>query len=258
VDDSISIAILSALVFLGGLGFHITAEILRKKRWSALRPNVRIIILAAIELNLFGFLAIWALEAGNPRSLSALEWTDQARAAWMQAVALRTAGFTTFDTTLMHDSTALLSMILMFIGGSMSTAGGIKLGTFVVIIAAVTAYMTQRRDVTLMKRSIPADTVQKALAVVVVTVTIATTGLMLLTLLEDFSFLSLMVEVIAALSTADLSLDLTQDLSPASQCVLMVLMFVGRIGPLTLVYGLSARSRNRSRIHYPEMEFQVG
>jgi len=257
VDDSFTIVILSAVVILGGTGFPVIVEVLRKKRWRSLRPYARLMILSALLLNLIGFAGFWLLEARNPGTLGMLEWADQARAAWMQSVSMRTAGFTTFDMEAIQDSTALMAMVLMFIGGgSMSTAGGIKLGTFVVIMAAVYAYVTQRKEVVLMQRTIPPDAIQKSLAVAVVTILTAVLALLLLTIFEDMPFVSLMVEVIAALSTTGMTQGLTAQLSVPSQCVLLVLMFMGRVGPLTLVYSLATRTR--SRVRYPEMEFQVG
>lgn len=255
--DPITIAVLSTGVILGGIGFPIMANVIRKRRWSALSPYTRLIILSAILMNLVGFAGIWLLEAGNPRTLGALSWTDQALAAWMQSVSLRTAGFVLIDIAAIDDSTALLSALFMFIGGgSMSTAGGIKLGTFIVIIAAVFAYVSQRKEVVLMKRSVSPEVVQKALAVVVVTVFTLALALLLLTIFEDIDFVSLMFEAMGALSTTGLSQGVTAELSTPSQCVLLVLMFMGRVGPLTLVYSLATRTR--SRIRYPEMEFQVG
>ncbi len=255
--DGITIAILSTVVVLGGLGFPVIVEVVRKKRWPTLTPYARLIILSVIAINLIAFAGIWLLEAHNPRTLGALPWADQARAAWMQAISLRTAGFATINIEAMDDSTTLLATVLMFIGGgSMSTAGGIKLGTFVVIMATVFAYVTQRKEVTVMKRTLSPDTIQKALAVVVVTVLVAVFALLLLTIFENVAFISLMVEVIAALSTTGITQALTPQLSTPSHCVLLVLMFIGRVGPLTLVYSLATRSRNRVR--YPEMEFQVG
>lgn len=257
--DGLTIAILSATVILGGLGFPVIVDALRKKRWTTLPPYARLMILTALGLNLLGFVTIWALEARNPLTLGSLTWANQARAAWMQSVALRTAGFTTFNVELMDDSTTLLSAVLMFIGGgSMSTAGGIKLGTFVVIMAAVFAYLTQRKEVVVMQRSISADSIQKALAVAVVSLLTACLGLFLLTVFEDIPFANLFLEVIAALSTTGLSHGITVELSRPSQCVLLVLMFMGRVGPLTLVYSLAVRSRSRNRVRYPEMEFMVG
>lgn len=259
VSDTATIGILSIVVILGGLGFPVVVDVIRKRRWSGLQPYVRLMIISGLTLHIAAFLAFWLLEAHNPRTLGALAWADQARAAWMQSVSMRTAGFSTFDMSAIDDSTALLAAVLMFIGGgSMSTAGGIKLGTFVVIMAAVFAFVTQRREVVLMHRTLAPEMVQKSLAVVVVTVLTAVFALLLLTVLEDVAFISLLLEVMAALSTAGLSQALTHQLSTASQCVLLVLMFMGRVGPLTLVYSLATRNRARTRIRYPEMEFQVG
>lgn len=257
--DGITIAIVSSTIILGGLGFPVIVDVLRKKRWQSVQPYARLMILSALLLNVLGFILIWAMEARNPATLGALDWASQARAAWMQSVALRTAGFTTFDMGAMHDSTALFAAVLMFIGGgSMSTAGGIKLGTFVVIMAAVFAYLTQRKEVVIMRRSLSPESIQKALAVVVITILTAILALFLLTLFEDKPFISLFLEVIGALSTAGLGHGVTVELSRPSQCVLLVLMFMGRVGPLTLVYSLAIRNRGSSRVRYPEMEFQVG
>lgn len=259
IGDGVTIAILSSTVILGGLGFPVIVDVLRKKRWPAIQPYARLMIISAMLLNVLGFVLIWAMEARNPATLGMLDWASQARAAWMQSVSLRTAGFTAFDVTAMHDSTTLFATVLMFIGGgTMSTAGGIKLGTFVVILAAVFAYLTQRKEVVIMHRSLSPESIQKALAVVVITLLTAVFALFLLTLFEDRPFISLYLEVIGALSTAGISKGLTAELSRPSQCILLILMFMGRVGPLTLVYSLAIRSRRSGRVRYPEMEFQVG
>jgi len=259
VSDTPTIAVLSAVVILGGIGFPIIVEVMQKQRWHTLQPYVRLMIVSALVLNLAGFAGFWLLEAHNPKTLGGLGWADQARAAWMQSVSMRTAGFAAFDLSAIDDSTALMAAVLMFIGGgSMSTAGGIKLGTFVVIMAAVFAYVAQRKEIVLMHRTLAPEMVQKSLAVVVVTVLTAVLGLMLLTIFEDITFISLLLEVIAALSTTGISQALTPQLSTPSHCVLLVLMFMGRIGPLTLVYSLAIRNRSHSRVRHPEMEFQVG
>jgi Trk-type K+ transport systems, membrane components len=255
--DPVTIAVLSLGVIIGGIGFPILAEILRKRRWSTLSIYVRAMLWGTLILNLVGFGGIWALEYSNPLTLGQLGVGSQALAAWMQSVSLRTAGFVLFDMSVIDDSTALLSAILMFIGGgTMSTAGGIKLGTFIVILAAVYSYLVEHKEVVIMKRSVSPDVVQKALAVVVVTVLTIVLALLLLTIFEDMSFITLLFEVMGALSTTGLSEGITGELSTPSQCVLIALMFMGRVGPLTLVYSLATRAR--SRIRYPEMEFQVG
>ncbi|WP_353172710.1 TrkH family potassium uptake protein [Paracandidimonas soli] len=248
---------ISSLIILGGIGFTVLSEVWQKRRWSHFSVYTRVIIIATLCLNLFGFIMIFLLESGNPGTLGPMSWDMRLLNAWMQAITTRTAGFNSVDTTQLTDSTALLMMALMFIGGgSLSTASGIKVGTFIVLLAAVRSYLLHREEIVLMKRSISPEVVQKSLALLLVTTFSAFMGIFLMTLLEDAPFLDLAFEVISALSTTGLSRDLTMNLSQPSQFLLTVLMFVGRIGPLTLIYSLA--TQRRSRVRYPESHFQVG
>ncbi len=257
VADPVTILMVSSLIILGGIGFPVLGDIVKKKRWTRLLPYTKVILLGTLTLNLTGFVSIWLLEFNNPATLGALSVPGQALAAWMQSVTARTAGFTTIDITQLHDTSTLLIIMLMFIGGgSLSTASGIKIGTFIVLLAAVYSYIFHKKEVVLLKRSISPDTVQKSLALVLVTTALAFCSVLLMTIFEDVSFISILFEVVSALSTTGLSRDLTPHLSLPSQVLLTVLMFVGRLGPLTLVYSLA--TRKRSRVRYPETEFQVG
>ncbi len=257
VDDAVTVLMISSLIILGGIGFPVLGDIANKRRWLTLLPYTKVIILGTLILNLVGFVSIWLLEAGNPATLGALSAPGQALAAWMQSVTARTAGFTTIDITQLRDTSTLLIIMLMFIGGgSLSTASGIKIGTFIVLLAAVYSYIFHKKEVVLLKRSISPDTVQKSLALVLVTSAMAFGGVLLMTIFEDAPFINILFEVVSALSTTGLSRDLTHHLSQPSQALLIVLMFVGRLGPLTLVYSLA--TRKRSKIRYPETEFQVG
>ncbi len=257
VDDAVTVLAVSSLIILGGIGFPVLGDIANKRRWLTLLPYTKVIVLGTLILNLVGFVSIWLLEADNPATLGALSVPGQALAAWMQSVTARTAGFTTIDITQLRDTSTLLIIMLMFIGGgSLSTASGIKIGTFIVLLAAVYSYIFHKKEVVLLKRSISPDTVQKSLALVLVTSAMAFGSVLLMTILEDIPFINILFEVVSALSTTGLSRDLTHHLSLPSQALLTVLMFVGRLGPLTLVYSLA--TRKRSRIRYPETEFQVG
>lgn len=255
--DAIIILVITSVIILGGIGFSVLHDTLQKRQWQRLSPYTRVIILATLALNLFGFIIIWTLESSNPATLGTMSVSDQALAAWMQSVTARTAGFTSIDITQLHDSTTLILIMLMFIGGgSLSTASGIKVGTFVVLLAAMWSFIRQRRDVQLMKRRIAPETVQKALALVMVTTLFAFGAVFLLTLFEQRPFIDLLFETISALSTTGMSRNLTPELSTASKIVLIVVMFAGRIGPLTLVYSLA--TRQHSRVRYPAAEFPVG
>jgi trk system potassium uptake protein TrkH len=145
----------------------------------------------------------------------------------------------------------------MFIGGgSLSLASGIKIGTFIVLMAAARAYIFQHTQPTLLNRAISEDTVQKSLALLLVTSLLIFFATLLMTLFESAPFISILFEVVSAISTTGLSRDLTPTLSPASQILVILLMFVGRLGPLALIYSLSAQ--RRGHIRYPETTFQVG
>src|SRR5690606_14808181 len=131
----------------------------------------------------------------------------------------------------------------------LSTASGIKIGTAVVLFAAAYSYIRQRSDIVVLKRTISADTVQKALAILLLASGLIFIGVFLLSLFEKRPLLDLAFEVVSAFTTTGLTRELTSELSTASQTLLVALMFIGRLGPLTLVYNLS--TQRRSRIRYP-------
>ena len=257
-EDAVVLLSISGLIILGGIGFSVLNDVWRKKRhWSHLAPYTRVILLGTLILNLTGFALLWLLEHNNSDTLGALPMHRQALAAWLQSVTSRTAGFTSIDITQLRDSSTIVVMVLMFIGGgSLSTASGIKIGTFIILLAVVRSYLSQSRDVVLMKRSIEPETIQKSLALVFVTMVFGLAGIFLLTVFEDRPFLDLLFEVISALSTTGMSRDLTPVLSLPSQAILITMMFAGRLGPLTLVYTLA--TRQHSRVRYPVAQFPVG
>jgi len=257
VSDPVVILTTTLLIILGGLGFTVLNDAASGRSWARLMPYTRLILTATLVLNLLGFGVIWALEWNNPQTLGPLTLKGQMLAAWLQSVAARTAGFSSIDVAHITDGSALVTIMLMFIGGgSLSTASGIKLGTFVVLLAAARSYITQRNEVVLMNRAIPQDTVQKSLALLLVTLGLALFALLLMTIFERAPFIDLAFETISALSTTGMSRGLTPSLSTPSQILLLALMFAGRIGPLTLIYSLATQTR--SRIRYPETDIPVG
>ncbi|AEC19760.1 K+ uptake system component [Pusillimonas sp. T7-7] len=257
IGDPVTVFVFTGSIILGGIGFSVLGDIGQKKRWSTLLTYTKVVVMGTIALNLAGFAVIWALEFNNPDTLANLPWHGQALAAWMQSVTSRTAGYVTLDITQLHDSSTLIIMLLMFIGGgSLSTASGIKVGTFIILLAAVYSYIRHRKEVVLFKRSISPDTIQKSLALLLANSALVFLGVLILTTLEKAPFISILFEVVSAVSTTGMSRNLTPQLSTASQAVLTLLMFAGRLGPLTLIYSLA--TQQRSRVRYPETEFQVG
>ena len=256
-NDAITILIIAGLIVFGGIGFSIIHDISSQRKWSRLMPYTKVVLLGTLFLNLFGFIAFLLIEMNNSATIGNLPWHSKILSAFFQSITTRTAGFTTFDVSQMRDSSTLISLVLMFIGGgSLSTASGIKVGTFMVIMAAIWSYIRQRHEIVLMKRSIEPETIQKSLSLIVISGIFVVFGVFILTLLEDKAFLDLLFEVVSALSTTGMSRNTTAELSTISQIIIIVLMFAGRLGPLTLVYSLA--THQSSRVRYPVANFPVG
>lgn len=253
----ISITI-SMLYIIGGLGFLVLIDIKQNKRWKKLTPNSKLVLAAFAIINLIAFLGIWILEANNPETLANLKFGDQALNAWFHATVPRSSGFNTLDVADMQDSTTLFTMLLMFIGGgSLSTAGGIKVGTFVVLVLSVLSFLRRTDEIRLFNFSISPDNTVKALAVTAITSMLIFIGAFTLLLLEPkHDFLDLIFEVVSAACTVGLSRGITGDLNNSSLFVLSVLMFAGRLGPLTLAYLIA--TPKKSRLKHSSATIQIG
>lgn len=249
--------IITGLFVVGGIGFTVLIDLKKHRRWQLLSTNTKVILLATLLINLCAFSLIWLLEANNPATLQQLSIKDQVLAAWFQAVTPRTAGFNTLDYSSMTDASNILTLLLMFIGGgSLSTASGIKLGTFVILLMATYAFLRRRDEVTVFKRTVPTPLVLKALALALVSMIAIFISIFLLTITEQAPLLDVAFEVVSALGTVGLSRGLTGELSTFGQLLIIILMITGRLGPLTLAYFLA--TPKRKRIRYADTRIQVG
>ena len=249
---------ISMLYIIGGIGFVVLMDIKRAKRWKKLSPNSKLILSTIASLNFVAFLLIWAIEANNPHTLAAMSIGDQALNAWFHATVPRSSGFNSLDVASMQNSSTLLTMLLMFIGGgSLSTAGGIKVGTFVIVVLSVISFLRRSDEVRVFNHAISERTTFKALAVISITGMLICIGLFSLLALEPkLNFLDLMFEAVSAACTVGLSRGVTGELQPGSLIILMLLMFAGRLGPLTLAYLIA--TPQKSRIKHPTADIQVG
>lgn len=249
---------ISMLYIIGGVGFVVLMDIKRAKCWKTLSPNSKLILSTIAGLNLVAFLLIWAIEASNPHTLAAMSIGDQALNAWFHATVPRSSGFNSLDMASMQNASTLLTMLLMFIGGgSLSTAGGIKVGTFIIVVLSVISFLRRSDEVRVFNHAVPERTTFKALAVVSITGMLITIGIFSLLLFEPKqNFLDLLFEVVSAACTVGLSRGVTGELQPASLIVLMLLMFAGRLGPLTLAYLIA--TPQKSRLKHPNADIQVG
>ena len=249
---------ISLLYIIGGIGFVVLMDIKRNMQWKKLSTNSKLILSTIAALNLAAFILIWSIEASNPLTLAPMSVGDQALNAWFHATVPRSSGFNSIEMANMRDPSTLVTMLLMFIGGgSLSTAGGIKVGTFIIVVLSVISFLRRADEVTIFRHSIPTVATYKALAVISITAMLIMSGFFTLLLLEpDKPFLDLIFEAVSAACTVGLSRGVTSELQPASLYILMMLMFTGRLGPLTLAYLIA--TPKKSRLSHPNAEIQVG
>ena len=257
-SDYLACLAISFLYILGGIGFMVLLDIKQNKRWKKLSTNSKVVLSTIAVLNISGFLLIWLIEANNPLTLMQMNLGEQAVNAWFQATVPRSSGFNTIDTASLMNSSTLLTMFLMFIGGgSLSTAGGIKVGTFFILVLSVISFLRRNDEIRVFNRSISYESTFKALAVVVITLSLIFIGFMTILILEPHkNFLDLFFEVVSAACTVGLSRGVTGELHNGSLFVLSLLMFAGRLGPLTLAYLIA--TPKKSRLKHPSADIQIG
>jgi trk system potassium uptake protein TrkH len=258
VNNPLVNTVISTLFICGGIGFVVIADMMTKRRFSEFSLHTKLMLVGTLVINAFAMLGILFLEYGNPETLGGLPLlSDRLWAAWFQATAPRTAGFNSIDVGAMLPSTALLIMVLMFIGGgSGSTASGIKLSTFIVMLAATRTFFRSQERPVIFGRSLDSGTILKAMAISTVSVFCVLIGTFLLTTTESAAFIDLAFEVVSAFGTVGLSRGVTADLSAAGQAVIMLLMLIGRVGPLTLAFTIA--NRHRASIQYPVGQVNIG
>ncbi len=246
-----------AMFVLGGLGFVVLADIVEKRSWRRLSLHTKLMLVGSLALSVWGIITFAALEWTNPGTLGEMTLWDKIAASIFQGLTPRTAGFNTVDIGAMHDSTSLMVISLMLIGGgSTSTAGGIKVTTAIVLILATIAFFRRRKSLHAFGRSIGVEEVMKVMALTTVSIFTVMVGIFLCTLTHDGDFLDLSFEVASAFGTVGLSRGATGLLGPFEQAVIMVIMFFGRVGPLTLGFFLATRSK--PRVAYPAGQVYLG
>jgi trk system potassium uptake protein TrkH len=250
--------VITGLFITGGLGFTVLTDLWRQRRLSKLSLHSKLTLTGTLILAVGAWLLIMAFEWTNGTTLAAVDSGSRPWLAWFVAVVPRSAGFSVVDMSSLYAPSVLLVMFLIFIGGgSNSTASGIKVSTFMVVVLATRAFLTGRRRPTAFRRTVSLDSVFRAYTVVVLSMLMVMLGCFLLVILEpEMKPMDVLFEGFSAFGTAGLSRGITEDLSKPSQAILMVLMFAGRIGPLALAFSL-ARPR-AVKLRYVEDQVQIG
>lgn len=235
---------LAGLVFVGGLGYAIVADVAVKRSWRRLALETRIVLATSAALLVAGTLLVAVLEWQNAATLAALDPPSRAVNALFHSVSARTAGFNAVPLDGLRDPTLIVLIALMFIGGaSGSPAGGIKVNTFAVLLLAIVSAARGRAFTAAFGRRIPDVIVYRALAVALLSVAVVFVTTLVLAVLIGGDVVDLTFEAASALGTVGLSTGVTARLSEPAIILLAAAMFVGRLGPLTLVLALAARQR---------------
>jgi trk system potassium uptake protein TrkH len=255
--------VITTLVICGGLGFVVLTEIGRTRRLRGLSPHTRLVLTLTAGLLVATTGCLWLIERQNPRTLGPLGAGDALLAAWFQAVTPRTAGFNTLDIGALMPASLFLLIILMFIGAAPGgTAGGVKISTFTITVAVIWAMARGAAEPTLMRRRITPPQVARAFSICLIGFLALNVVAGLLLAIEGRELLPTLFETTSAFGTVGLSMgespvSLAGHFSSAGKMLLAGMMFMGRIGPLTLAVAI-ARGGYAPRVRHPEGKFLIG
>lgn len=261
VSNPIISLTISILIVLGGLGFPVIIDFVKNKRLNRMSLHSKITLVTTAILILIGALLIFIIEYKNPKTLGSLGWDGKILASLFQSVTTRTAGFNTIDLSIMHESAIFIIIMLMFIGASpASTGGGIKTTTFAITLLSVKSFVTGREDVEVYKRRIDGVTVRKTIGIVFIGVMAVISGTIILSIIEpEFNLLQSSFEVVSAFTTAGLSIGGSLNLTPIGKMIIILFMFMGRAGSLTILMALVSKKKStHPNIRYPEGKVLVG
>ena len=258
-DSPIMLGTTAALIAIGGLGFFVWEDILRARCWGRLSVYSKMVLLITGLLIVGGAAFFFLEEYHNPATLGDMPVWEKALNALFQSVTLRTAGFDAIGQGGLSESSKAMSTILMLIGGSSgSTAGGIKTATVAVLLLALRANLRGREQVTFRGRAIPFGQVLNAMTLTLVVLFVFLIASMVISTVEGLPYLNCAYEVASAMGTVGLTTGITPELTRISQSILIVLMYLGRVGILSFSIALMTGKRRPAKLHYPEINVMIG
>lgn len=259
------------LIIMGGIGFivwfdvaNIIKSVKRKETpkhafFNRLSLHTKIVLTASVCLIVLGAVAVFIFEYSNDSTIGHLSLPDKVLASFFESVTTRTAGFLTFSQKNMRTTTTLFCIILMFIGGSpVGTAGGVKTSTIALIIISAMSAVKGNEYGIAFNRRLPNRTMRKALAVVLISLLFCFTGVILLLTYYDSDLLDVMFEIVSAIGTVGLSRNYTGTVKLAGKIILIICMYAGRIGPMTLSILFSSRESKYGLATFPREDITVG
>ena len=266
--NPIVLFVTSALIILGGIGYVVWWDVLRvchqarrqkTKRFGALTLHSKIAITATVLLLAVGTVLLLLLEYNNEQTLQNHSFLEKLQLAFFQSVTTRTAGFATLPQENLTNASAALCLLLMFIGGSpVGTAGGIKTVTFAVMIASALASIRNQDSADLFGRKLTKQAISKAVAVICMSFAIVFLSTVLLSAVTEAPFLDIVYETVSATATVGLTRNLTPSLNAMGKIIVIVTMYLGRVGPISLAVALNRKKSNQNNIQNPIEEIHVG
>lgn len=258
VGDPLVNLVITFLFIVGGIGFTVLSDLWHKRSFKRLSLHSKLMIGGTFFLNLLAMIIVFSLEYQNPNTLGTLSSLgDKLWASYFQAVTPRTAGFNSLDIGSLHEATITFMLLLMFVGaGSASTGGGIKLTTFLVIILSVLTFLRDKRQITIGNRAIKDNVIVRSLAISTISILFIFLAVFLLNMTEPEPFLKILFEVFSAFGTVGLSMGITADLSYTGKIIIVFIMFLGKLGPLTLAFSLA--KPGHGKIRYPSEDILTG
>ena len=258
-SDPIVILTLGALVVVGGLGFLVWEELVTIRKFKNFSVYTRLVLIMTASLLLLGMILYCLLEWNNPGTLGSMGVGDKLLNGLFQSITVRTAGFASIDQALLTDASKGVSMLLMLIGGSSgSTAGGVKTVTMVVLMLFLWTRARGRETVNVFKRTIPAKQVLDAMTIVAIVAGLAMFGAVFISATSPVSFVDAAFESVSALATVGITAGVTTALSIPAQLLIIVYMYFGRVGVLTISLGFLMGDRAEERFRYANTNLLIG
>ena len=272
--DPLLVFVISALIILGGIGFAVWFDVknsiscyrrslqnkYHKMFYKRLHYHTKIVILLTVGILITGTLLTLITEWHNPDTIGNLNFGQKLLVSFFQTVTMRTAGFASIDYTKANPSTLLLYCIQMFIGGSPGgTAGGVKTTTVLVVLLFIRSEIYEKKSINFRHHTIPYEMARKSLMIFIIFTVLTLSSVFLLSITDPQApLLYTLFETISAMCTVGVTANLTPTLSMLGQIIIMTLMFIGRIGPLTVLLSFSNRKKQGSLIKYAKAPLLIG
>jgi trk system potassium uptake protein TrkH len=258
VEDPIVNLVAMALIVLGGIGFIVISDLLAYSRTKRLTLHSKVVLSVSGGLIALGTVVIFIFEFTNPATMQPMSFLGKTLSAMFQSITARSAGLSTVDIGALRQSTQFFMIILMFIGAAPgSSGGGIKVTTFAILIGAMIAMVRGKEDIVMFRYRIAKDRIYKAITFTLLSFFLIVLASMILSTTEQFPFLGILFEATSAYGTTGMSMGLTGQLTTFGKVVIVLLMFIGRLGPVTLAFTLTSKTE-KELYRYPEGKITIG